>query len=122
MRAHSRIPAIIRVVAEHYVVTPAEIRCDRYPRRFSEPRHVGMWLAEKLTDASLPEIGKAFGGRHHATVIYGIERVEARRKHAEFQEQLDALVLQIRAMPPAPCSPESLLRQLIEAKIGRAHV
>jgi chromosomal replication initiator protein len=39
------------------------------------PRQIAMYVAKQLTDASLPEIGRHFGGRHHTTVMHSIARV-----------------------------------------------
>jgi chromosomal replication initiator protein len=44
------------------------------------PRQVAMYLCKSLTSASLPEIGKSFGGKHHSTVIHSIRKVEELRQ------------------------------------------
>jgi chromosomal replication initiator protein len=44
------------------------------------PRQIAMYLCSSLTHASLPEIGRSFGGKHHSTVIHSIRKVEQRRK------------------------------------------
>jgi len=44
------------------------------------PRQVAMYLCKSLTNASLPEIGKSFGGKHHSTVIHSIKKVEKLRQ------------------------------------------
>ena len=44
------------------------------------PRQVAMYLCKSLTHASLPEIGRSFGGKHHSTVIHSIKKVEELRK------------------------------------------
>jgi chromosomal replication initiator protein len=44
------------------------------------PRQVAMYLCKALTHASLPEIGRSFGGKHHSTVIHSIRKVETLRK------------------------------------------
>jgi chromosomal replication initiator protein len=44
------------------------------------PRQIAMYLCKTLTSASLPEIGRAFGGKHHSTVIHSIRKVEELRK------------------------------------------
>ncbi len=43
------------------------------------PRQVAMYLVKELTQASLPEIGRAFGGKHHTTVIHSINKIDALR-------------------------------------------
>ena len=51
------------------------------------PRQVAMYLCKALTHASLPEIGRSFGGKHHSTVIHSIKKVEElRKKDARFQQ------------------------------------
>jgi chromosomal replication initiator protein len=44
-----------------------------------EPRQIAMYLAKELTHASLPEIGRAFGGKHHTTVIHSINKIEQQK-------------------------------------------
>ena len=44
------------------------------------PRQIAMYLCKTLTNASLPEIGKSFGGKHHSTVIHSIRKIEELRK------------------------------------------
>jgi chromosomal replication initiator protein len=44
------------------------------------PRQIAMYLCKTLTNASLPEIGKSFGGKHHSTVIHSIRKVDDLRK------------------------------------------
>jgi chromosomal replication initiator protein len=44
------------------------------------PRQVAMYLVKELTNASLPEIGRAFGGKHHTTVMHSIKRIEQQRQ------------------------------------------
>ena len=48
-------------------------------RKVVYPRQVAMYLVKELTDASLPEIGRAFGGKHHTTVIHSIQKIEQSR-------------------------------------------
>ena len=53
------------------------------------PRQVAMYLCKTLTHASLPEIGRSFGGKHHSTVIHSIRKVEElRKKGPDFNHQL----------------------------------
>ena len=51
------------------------------------PRQIAMYLCKSLTHASLPEIGRSFGGKHHSTVIHSIKKVEEmRKKDRRFQQ------------------------------------
>ena len=67
---------VLRVVAAHYGIRPADIKSSRKSRDISRPRQVAMYLARRLTNASFPEIGKALGGKDHSTVVKGVQRVE----------------------------------------------
>jgi chromosomal replication initiator protein len=59
----------------YYGVTHEEITGDKRTRRIVLPRQVAMYLSRELTDASLPQIGRAFGGRDHTTVMYAVQKV-----------------------------------------------
>ncbi len=72
------IEGIQRAVAEHFGITPAELISSSRAARVSWPRHLAIHLSRELTDSSLHHIGKAFGGRNHATVLHACKRVEER--------------------------------------------
>ena len=75
------IESIIRTVAQHFDLTPAQVKQKSNARNISYPRQVAMYLAKDLTPASLPEIGKAFGGKHHTTVLHSIHKIESLRQN-----------------------------------------
>ena len=54
----------------------SDMHSDRRARTVARPRQVGMYLAKHLTQRSLPEIGRKFGGRDHTTVIHAVRKVE----------------------------------------------
>jgi len=57
------------------------------------PRQIAMYLCKSLTHASLPEIGRSFGGKHHSTVIHSIRKVEAmRKKSADFNNLMSGFL------------------------------
>ncbi|HTI33069.1 MAG TPA: chromosomal replication initiator protein DnaA [Miltoncostaea sp.] len=62
-------------VCRYYNVSHEEITGDKRTRRIVLPRQVAMYLSRELTDASLPQIGRAFGGRDHTTVMYAVQKV-----------------------------------------------
>lgn len=64
-------------VAEYYGTRVSEMRSARRARIVTRPRHVAMYLAKRLTQRSLPEIGRKFGNRDHTTVLNGVKRIEA---------------------------------------------
>jgi chromosomal replication initiator protein len=52
-------------------------------RQIAYPRQIAMYLVKDLTRASLPEIGRYFGGKHHTTVLHSIQKIEELRQHDE---------------------------------------
>ncbi len=70
---------IQRVVAEHYSLKLADLKAKDNSRRVAEPRQIAMYLCRELTGSSLPQIGKAFGGKHHTTVLHSIRKIGERR-------------------------------------------
>ena len=71
------IDSIQRTVAEHYDVRLADMTSRRRPASIAFPRQVAMYLSRALTKGSLMEIGEAFGGRDHGTVIHACKKVQA---------------------------------------------
>ncbi len=71
---------IQKIVAEYYKIRIADILSKRRSRSVTRPRQVAMALAKELTDHSLPEIGDAFGGRDHTTVLHACRKIAALRQ------------------------------------------
>lgn len=79
LRAHDRrvsIDEIQKRVAEHFKIRLSDMSSARRSRTVARPRQIAMYLAKQLTSRSLPEIGRAFGGRDHTTVIHAVRKVE----------------------------------------------
>jgi len=74
------IENIQKTVAEYYKIRVAELLSKRRSRSIARPRQVAMALARELTNHSLPEIGDAFGGRDHTTVMHACDRVKDLRE------------------------------------------
>jgi chromosomal replication initiator protein len=74
------IEQIQKFVADYYQLKPAELKSRNNSKSVAMPRQVAMYLCKTLTHASLPEIGRSFGGKHHSTVIHSIKKVEDLRK------------------------------------------
>jgi chromosomal replication initiator protein len=72
------IEDIISHVAKSFNIKTADLKSKKKHKLYSLPRQVGMYLARNLTDRSYPEIGAAFGGKDHSTVIYGAKKIEKR--------------------------------------------
>ncbi len=73
------IDNIQKTVANYYKLRVSDLTSARRTRNIARPRQVAMALAKELTKASLPEIGNAFGGRDHSTVIHATRKIEALR-------------------------------------------
>jgi chromosomal replication initiator protein len=74
------IENIQKTVAEYFKIRVADLLSKRRSRSIARPRQVAMALAKELTNHSLPEIGDAFGGRDHTTVLHGCRRITALRE------------------------------------------
>jgi chromosomal replication initiator protein len=72
------IDSIQKAVTNHYDLRLADMTSRRRPSNIAFPRQVAMYLSRKMTPCSLVEIGDAFGGRDHGTVIYAVRKVEQR--------------------------------------------
>ena len=75
------IEAIQKSVAEQFGLRLPEIKQKNNSRQIVFPRQIAMYLSKHLTEASLPEIGRQFGGKHHTTVLHSIEKIEEQRKN-----------------------------------------
>jgi chromosomal replication initiator protein len=74
------IDAIQKVVAEHFMLKIAQLKEKSNTRTIAYPRQIAMYLVKELTTSSLPEIGRAFGGKHHTTVLHSIHKIERLRE------------------------------------------
>ncbi len=70
---------IQKTVADYYKVRLADLLSKRRSRSVARPRQVAMALSKELTSHSLPEIGDAFGGRDHTTVLHACKRIKQLR-------------------------------------------
>jgi chromosomal replication initiator protein len=83
------IEQIQKFVADYYQLKLHDLKSRNNSKSVAMPRQVAMYLCKMLTHASLPEIGRSFGGKHHSTVIHSIKKVEELRKNnAEFNNQV----------------------------------
>jgi chromosomal replication initiator protein len=71
------IEHIQKAVAATYKLSVDQLVSKNNARQFSFPRQVAMYLCKKLTKHSYPEIGRAFGGKHHTTVIHSVEKIQS---------------------------------------------
>jgi chromosomal replication initiator protein len=74
------IEIIQKYVSDYYQLKHGELKSRNNSKSIAMPRQIAMYLCKALTNASLPEIGKSFGGKHHSTVIHSIRKIEGLRK------------------------------------------
>jgi len=74
------IDAIQKAVAENFAMRVSELKQKNNSRAVVVPRQIAMYLAKNLTEASLPEIGRQFGGKHHTTVMHSISKIDELRR------------------------------------------
>ena len=74
------IEIIQRFIADYYNLRMVDLKSKNNSKSVAMPRQIAMYLCKSLTPASLPEIGRSFGGKHHSTVIHSIRKVEDLRK------------------------------------------
>src|SRR6188768_93090 len=74
------IESVQKAVADHYSLKVIELKSRNNSKSIAMPRQIAMYLCKSLTSASLPEIGRSFGGKHHSTVIHSIRKVEHLRQ------------------------------------------
>ena len=99
LRASQRrvtIDEIQKRVCDHYRLRHSDMASPRRAREVARPRQIAMYLAKQLTQRSLPEIGRRFGGRDHTTVIHAVKRIEElRMADAELDADVRLLMRQL---------------------------
>jgi chromosomal replication initiator protein len=75
------IEAIQRAVADQFGMRVAELKQKNNSRAVVVPRQIAMFLCKQMTEASLPEIGRQFGGKHHTTVMHSISKIDEQRRN-----------------------------------------
>jgi chromosomal replication initiator protein len=91
------IETIQKFVSDYYQLKIGDLKSRNNSKSVAMPRQVAMYLCKGLTQASLPEIGRSFGGKHHSTVIHSIRKVEALRKRdGEFNTLIKSFLQSFR--------------------------
>jgi chromosomal replication initiator protein len=83
------VESIVKAVAERFSMQPAQLKQKSNTRQIAYPRQIAMYLVKELTRASLPEIGRYFGGKHHTTVLHSVQKIDDLRQR---DESLNSLV------------------------------
>jgi chromosomal replication initiator protein len=86
------VESILKAVGERFNLTPAQLKLKSNTRQIAYPRQIAMFLVKELTQASLPEIGRYFGGKHHTTVLHSVQKIGELRNH---EEDLNKLILSL---------------------------
>ncbi|MBI5741283.1 MAG: chromosomal replication initiator protein DnaA [Nitrospirae bacterium] len=87
---------VLKNVCEYYGLKSQDIKARKRTRDIAFPRQIAMYLSKILTDSSLSEIGKSFGGKDHSTVIHACKLIDERRKQdEEFDKKIDYLIKKI---------------------------
>ena len=91
------IETVQKAVADYFQLKVAEIKSKNNSKSVAMPRQIAMFLCKTLTNASLPEIGRSFGGKHHSTVIHSIRKIEElRKKDGNFNTLINTLLESFR--------------------------
>jgi chromosomal replication initiator protein len=87
------VEKIQKLVCHKYKIKLAQLKSKNNSPKVSFPRQIAMYLAKELTETSLPEIGKKFGGKHHTTVLHSVRKIERMREdNSEFDKEINSLL------------------------------
>jgi chromosomal replication initiator protein len=91
------IEVIQKYVADYYQLKLVDLKSRNNSKSIARPRQIAMYLSKMLTSASLPEIGRTFGGKHHSTVIHSIRKIEElKRRDRDFNNLMESFVDSLR--------------------------
>ena len=83
------VKTIQEAVAEEFGLKPHQLREKSNAQAIAYPRQIAMYLTKEILGHSLPEIGRAFGGKHHTTVLHAVQKIE---RHLQTDENLNSLI------------------------------
>jgi chromosomal replication initiator protein len=91
------IEGIQKFVSDYYQLKHGELKSRNNSKSIAMPRQIAMYLCKSLTTASLPEIGRSFGGKHHSTVIHSIRKIEdLRQRDGDFNTLINTFMESFR--------------------------
>lgn len=91
------IEVVQKAVADYYKLRVSDLKSRNSSKSISGPRQIAMYLCKTLTNSSLPEIGRHFGGKHHSTVIHSIKKVKEKQKSdGDFNTLIDNFIQSFR--------------------------
>jgi chromosomal replication initiator protein len=87
------IDMIQKAVSDEYGLRPGQLKEKTNAKQIAYPRQIAMYLAKELTNSSLPEIGRAFSGKHHTTVLHSVKKIDAmRRSNGDLNRTIHKLI------------------------------
>ena len=90
------VEKVKRVVAKYYSISIKDMDSAKRTRNLAFPRQVAMYISKELTDRSLPQIGKSFGGKDHTTVLHAVKKISSSIETDEtLKETIDYLMMEI---------------------------
>lgn len=91
------VEKIQKIVSYEFKVKLSRLKAKNNSPKVAFPRQIAMYLSKELTKASLPEIGKKFGGKHHTTVLHSVRKIEKLRENdLDFNKRINKLIGYIR--------------------------
>ena len=91
------ISAVQDEVASMFGLSVGDLQTASRARNIALPRQIAMYVAKQLTDASLPEIGRQFGGKHHTSVMHSIARIhQLRATDASINKAIETVLERLR--------------------------
>jgi chromosomal replication initiator protein len=91
------LDSIQKFIADHFRLKVSDLKARNNAKSVALPRQIAMYLSKSLTRASLPDIGKAFGGKHHSTVIHSVRKIDSmRRSDPDFDRLIQGLTDSLR--------------------------
>ncbi len=100
------LQAVLEATAAHYRLTVGDLASRRRTRIVAQARQLAMYLARELTDASLPQIGEALGGRDHSTVVHGCAKINAAlASDTALAQDVSAIRRQLNGSPAVATTP-----------------
>ena len=89
------IDSIQKKVSSYFNLKPKDLRSKRRLKQIVVPRQIGMYLARKLTNSSLIEIGEKFGGKDHSTVIHSLKKIEEKCNNDQYTKNVVADLIKV---------------------------
>jgi chromosomal replication initiator protein len=85
--------SVLRAVADRFQMQPGQLKQKTNAQNIAYPRQIAMYLIKELTQSSLPEIGRMFGGKHHTTVLHSVKKIETlRHKDADLNRLIHNVI------------------------------